>query len=367
VKRLVLLAGGAVLLAAVTLALLSPGSAPSEPSGADAGRIAPDGHPEPDVDPAAWRLLDRAAAAPRTTAYAGTQFVSAWEPDGTTSQVLAVTSSPSEGTTWRVAGSSPGAGPAVHAAAQAADPSILGAGAVTLLARHYSLAVAGAARVAGRTTDVVEAHRPGASGPADAVAARFWLDRATGLVLRREVYDARGRVVRASAFVDVTVTEAEPVAGTAAGRAWPDSLDGAAVRRMRARGWDCPDALPGPLPLVDARRGGHQGQIVHLSYADGLASVSVFQQRGHLDRDRLDGYRLDQVGGRPVWVRPEVPRRVVWASDGTVYTVVADAPERTVDRAVRALREQSHARGADPMDRLGRGLDRVASWFNPFE
>jgi sigma-E factor negative regulatory protein RseB len=352
----------------VALALLLPEGSPSAPSGS--GRSGHDQGPAPSVDPAAWRLLDRAAAAPGTTSFTGTQFVSAWAAGGTTSQVLEVTSSPEAGTTWRVAGSSPGSGPMVHAAAQAADPSIMDAGAVALLARHYSLAVAGAARVAGRTTEVVEARRPGVPEPPGAVAARFWLDRGTGLVLRRELYDSRGRVVRASAFVDVTVTDADQaaVAGNGAGRAWAETLDDAAVRRMRARGWDCPAALPGPLPLVDARRGGDNiGRIVHLSYADGLASISVFQQRGDLDRERLDGYELDEVDGRPVWVRAEVPRRVVWASGGTVYTVVADAPERTVDRAVRLLHERAHARGGDPMDRLGRGLDRVVSWFNPFE
>jgi sigma-E factor negative regulatory protein RseB len=93
----------------------------------------------------------------------------------------------------------------------------------------------------------------------------------------------------------------------------------------------------------------------------------VFQQRGALDRDRLDGYHADRVGGRAVWVQPGSPSRLVWASGDLVYTVVADAPERTVDRAVRVLQEQAHARGGDPMDRLGRGLDRMVSWFNPFE
>lgn len=368
-RRLVPVAGGAVLLAALALALLLPsGSPPTTP--AEESALNPSGRrPAPSVDPAAWRLLERAAAAPRSTAFTGTQFVSAWAAGGTTSKVLEVTSSPAAGTTWRVAGSSPGTGATVHSAAHAADPSIAGVGAVPLIARHYSLAVTGAARVAGRPTDVVEARRPGTADPRRAVAARFWLDRATGLVLRREVYDTRGRVARASAFIDVTVTAAEPESDAAAGagRAWGRTLDGTAVRRMRARGWDCPEALPGPLPLVDARRGGDRGEIVHLSYADGIASISVFLQRGDLDRDRLRGYRPAEVDGQPVLVRAEVPRRVVWASGDTVYTVVGDAPGRTVDRAVRMLHERAPARGGDAMDRLGRGLDRMVSWFNPFE
>ena len=56
---------------------------------------------------------------------------------------------------------------------------------------------------------------------------------------------------------------------------------------------------------------------------------------------------------------------MVWTSGQTVYTVVADAPERTVDQVVAALPHQPAADG-DTLGRLGRGLDRVASWFNPF-
>jgi hypothetical protein len=38
-----------------------------------------------------------------------------------------------------------------------------------------------------------------------------------------------------------------------------------------------------------------------------------------------------------------------------------------VDRAVVLLHERADQGEGGPMDRLGRGLDRVASWFNPFE
>ena len=89
------------------------------------------------------------------------------------------------------------------AALHGADPSLVGRGAVALLTRYYSLRMGTADRVAGRETDVVEAVRPGADGR---VVARFWLDRESGVVLRREVYDAAGRAVRVSAFTDVRLT-----------------------------------------------------------------------------------------------------------------------------------------------------------------
>lgn len=363
------LAGVAVVLGSVALLaflFLPTRDAPSR-GDEDAARGAGEREAVPVIDAAARRLLERAAAAPRSTSYSGTQYVSAWTSAAVTSQVLHVEHTPADGTTWRSAGSPTSQRPLVHAAARSADPSIMGAGAVALMARHYSLVGAGTGQVAGRDTDVVEALRPGSA--ARPVVARFWLDQETGLVLRREVYDGPGRVVRASAFVDVVVGGDRPASQAAgdSGRAWTETLDGAAVQRMRRHGWDCPGRLPGPLPLVDARRGGEGGQIVHLSYADGIATISVFQQRGDLDRDRLDGYRRDTTDGRVVWVRDEVPRRLVWSAGGTVYTLVADAPERTVDRAVDVLHDGAGGGGGDAMGRLGRGLDRVASWFNPFE
>jgi sigma-E factor negative regulatory protein RseB len=252
---------------------------------------------------------------------------------------------------------------------------MLGAGVVSLLARHYSLDTANpGGKVAGREVDLVQASRTGGPAPGR-VAARFWLDRDTGLILRREVYDERGRPTRASAFVDIAVRRADFVASAGTSsfpKATDESLDMAGVARMRAHGWTCPKRLPGPLTLVDARRKPNSG-VLQLSYADGLSSVSVFQQPGRLDEEEMVGYRRDTLAGRDVWVREEVPVRVLWSADGRVFTLLADAPQRTVVRAVAALSAR-HDSGADTgldtgagsaWERLGRGLDRVASWFNP--
>jgi sigma-E factor negative regulatory protein RseB len=349
----------AVLLAsaAVVALLVSPPDAAPRPA-ADA--MPSRGGAQPVVDPRARTLLDRAAAAPASTPYHGVQFVSAWTTGGTTSEVVDVDHDPVSGTTVRSDGTTRAPGRSMTLLA-AGVPSIAGGGAVGLLVRHYSLSVVGSGAVAGRTVDVIAARRPDAA-PSDHDVARFWLDRGSGLVLRREVYDSRGRTTRASAFVEVTVGAATVTAG-AAGTAWTATLDRASLDRLRRHGWHCPATLPGPLTLVDARRGGEQG-IVHLSYSDGIASVSVFEQRGRLDEQGLAGHRRQATDGHSVWVRGEVPRRVVWSSGSTVYTVVADAPERTVDAVVAALPHS--AVGDGPLGRLGRGLDRVASWFNPF-
>lgn len=357
--------GSVVAAALVATAGLAALVAPAAPvgrgvAGADlAGTGSRQGTPV--VDPRARALMARAAAAPATTAYTGTQYATAWSGRGTSAQILQVSHDPATGTTWRPLGGRATEAPRMHAAGAHA-PSLLAVGTVDLLARHYSLAPEGAATVAGRPVDVVVARRPG-SPASDAVVARFWLDQVTGLVLRREVYRRDGRPGRATAFVEVSVSPATP--RTRAAGAWPEALDADAVEHLRRLGWMCPTSLPGPLDLVDARRDPRSG-VLHLSYADGIDSLSLFQQRGRLDEDRLRGYRRDAVAGHRVWTHRELPGRVVWSEDGMVYTVVADTAQRTVERAVAALYRASDTDGGR-WDRLGRGLDRVASWFNPLD
>jgi sigma-E factor negative regulatory protein RseB len=320
-------------------------------------------------DATAMRLLHRASAAPETVSYRGVQFVSAWTTKGSTGLVVHVVHRPGFGTTVTSPATAWTPAERTHLAADGTEPSLLGgASTLSLLGSHYSLSTEAPGSVAGRAVDVVVATRPGGTSP----AARFWLDRKTGLVLRREVYDEAGRITRASAFVQITVDEADDYNDAAESTkdtdrpvAWPDAIDPSALQRMRDRGWQCPDELPPSLQLVDARRGGGEyNGIVHLSYSDGLAAVSVFEQRGRLQASDLTDYRATTVAGRKVYLRDGVPQRLVWASDGTVYTVVADASARTVGDVVGALPRPTDDTGA--LHRLGRGLDRVASWFNPF-
>jgi sigma-E factor negative regulatory protein RseB len=364
VKRITVSTGPiAVLgpLALLSLFLLSGSSS------ALAGTVVGAGAPTSDA--AAMRLLNRASAAPATVSYRGVQFVSAWTTKGSTGLVVDVVHRPGYGTTVTSAATAWTKARRTHLPAEGAAPSLLGGtSTLSLLSNHFSMSTDGRGSVAGRAADVVVATRPGATSP----AARFWLDGETGLVLRREVYDESGSITRASAFVEIAVGEKEDYNDAApssddTGRpeAWPDAIDAPALQRMRNRGWQCPDVLPPSLQLVDARRGGgHYGGIVHLSYSDGLASVSVFEQRGQLKASDLTDYREATVAGRQVYLRDGVPQRLVWASHGTVYTVVADASARTVGDVVGALPRPTDDTGA--MHRLGRGLDRVASWFNPF-
>lgn len=242
------------------------------------------------------------------------------------------------------------------------DPGVgLSSASLALLRAHYVLTLTGTATEAGRLADVVTLDRPDGT-----IAGRFWLDRASALPLRREVYDNLGRLLRASAFLDLDVSnvsfqhkgvpELPPVSGVPVGRG--------ALAGMRAAGWPVPEQVGG-FDLFEARlTDADADPVLHLTYSDGLSSVSLFEQHGHLDASGLVGWQRQFRGGHPVWVRLGTPERVAWSGAGRVYTVVSDLPGGLVDGIVSTL-PHDHGHGG-LLHRLRRGADRVGSWLNPF-
>lgn len=316
-----------------------------------------------DREGSAVLLLQRASTASRTTAYQGTQFVSVWGRGRTTTVMARVVHVPGQGTTVTVDGTA--ATPAGTMFATEDDPaaplSAPSGGALALLVRNYDLALVDTGEVAGRPVYVVSARRGDGTE-----AARFWFDGEYGLLLRRQVLDSSGRIVRASAFLDIqTVAEAEPMTHLppTLPEPWDAQMSRSDLARLERSGWTCPATLPGRLRLYDARRERAEGRtVVHLAYSDGISTVSLFVQRGRLERP-MKGYRADRVDDITVYVRDGVTSRVVWSGDGSVYTLVADAPWETVENVVSELpREEDQGLAS----RVGHGLARVLSWFNPF-
>jgi sigma-E factor negative regulatory protein RseB len=184
-------------------------------------------------------------------------------------------------------------------------------------------------------------------------------------LLRRETFDRAGRLVRSSAFTSVTVGPQAPDVVPAGSST--DQLDPTAIAAMRRAGWHIPAALAGDLELYDARMRTHDGdRVLHLSYSDGLMTLSLFVQRGRLGTTKLAGFTRQQVSGAPVWVRPTTPERVVWGGGGRVFTLLSDAPSETVRAAVVVLPHEK-APKSGLLARLGRGLARLGSWLNPFD
>lgn len=346
-RRLVALLAGAGLLAAAVPAAAATGRDPDES--------------------AALVLLGEAAEASRTLTYAGTQYVATWGP--ATTALVEVEHAPGRGASVRTTNQGDPADPVLL------EPTPLDDELLDVLGDRYELRIAGDGHCAGRAAQVVEARRPGRTGPA-AVAGRFWVDRDSGLVLRREVFDTDGGRLRSSAFLDLVLEPSAPAPrpGVAAasllrrGDGDAGRLSRSALRRMRADGWVVPEQLPEGFALFAARVQEHDGaKVLHASYSDGLSTTSLFSQPGRLGSTPPEGFGADTMAGEPVWASEGAPRRVVWAGGGRVWTLVSDAPADSVARAVAVL-----PRAALPdvdrgwRARLARGAGRLAGALNPF-
>jgi sigma-E factor negative regulatory protein RseB len=102
--------------------------------------------------------------------------------------------------------------------------------------------------------------------------------------------------------------------------------------------------------------------VLELGYSDGLSVVSVFEQRGDL-ASGLAGWQKATVDGHVIYVAESDQRSLTWSSHGMVYTVMADAPDQTVDAVVGSL---PHDKPPGFWKRMSRGFVRLASWVNPF-
>ncbi|TAL26545.1 MAG: hypothetical protein EPN99_00160 [Frankiales bacterium] len=305
----------------------------------DPGREAPE-----IAEAHAVALLERAAQAGRRLTYSGTQYVATWRPGTSWSALVDLEHDPVRGSV---------ATDGTSAAGAVLDPRML-----ARLADSYSLAVSGTGRCAGRSATIVEARR--ADG---ALAGRFWVDRETGVLLRREVYDA-GRRVRSSAFLDLSVSPSSPDAPVLAmaARTGAERPSAAAVAHLRSAGWHVPERLPEGFRLFETRR---DGEVLHLAYTDGLSTLSLFAQEGRLGTATFAGFARESVGGRPVWIHRAAPERVVWSGGGVVWTLVSDAPDPAVQAVVAAL-PRDEAPGSGVRARLSRGLERIGGMLNPF-
>ena len=313
---------------------------------------------------AGLRLLQEAAAACHGTSYSGEQVVLWWGKGQTSASVVDVWHQPGRVTLVQAAGALPGgrAGTAIPSGpAGDQDPDgilCVSDQLLVLLQSNYQVVYAGRGSTAGRKALVVEARRLGGG-----LAARYWLDAATKLPLRREIFSSGAHMVSEDAFVSLQLgasgLDAMPAPAAAP---WAARLDQARLMALRAKGWPVPGQLPGNLVLFSATEtSARSGRVIDLSYSDGLAVVSVFVQRGELGRP-MPGWRQIGVGGQTVYSISPDERSFAWSSGGFVYTVIADPPVATVNQVVAAMPSTTRT---GFWGRMARGFHRLASWLNP--
>ncbi|MGH8978679.1 MAG: hypothetical protein ACRDV7_11430, partial [Acidimicrobiia bacterium] len=168
--------------------------------------------------------------------------------------------------------------------------------------------------IAGIETTRYEASRDGH------VVERLSVEDASGLVLRREVFGTDGEVARSMSFMRVVEREA-PVttSSTVAPRPGPQALD------------DLDAPYRDPASAGDGfrllGRWQHPDDLAQLYYSDGVLSVSVFEQPGHLEWDRLPsgGETVELDGRRAQRYALPVGEAWVFERSGIVYTFVGDA------------------------------------------
>jgi MucB/RseB N-terminal domain len=308
-------------------------------------------------------LLSAAAAACQSVSYHGVQMV-AWSNSGSSESYLIEV--------WHKSGQPELAEgdddvddrvPGVSASDDVAVGVLtISARMVNLLRANYLIEYTGTGKSSNRPAMIVAVWRRDGT-----LAARYWLDRVTGLPLRREMFDNRGHLVNEGAFIylDVGVSEIGLVPSAQA-RQWSAQPTAPVVAYLRRRGWTVPRVLAGNMNLVGiTKTATRSGPVLDASYSDGLSVVSVFIQRGELPGG-LAGWQPARISGLPVYRAQSAglgERGLAWSAGGFVYTVIADAPPDSVAEVVGEL---PHDHNVGIWQRVIRGLKRIGSWFDPF-
>ena len=294
---------------------------------------------EDDRSAAALAVLTAAASAAQATSWTGTE------------QVLSMVSGSPVHSVVTVAH-----GPGHHSASDSLDARLF-----SLMATHYDLRLGAVGVCDGHKARVVEARRPSDG----TVAGRFWVDTRSGLLLRREVLDAHGALMRRSDLVDVRYGEGLAALTSTLSATSPRSerLDDAELAQFEDQGWPVVRALPGNLDLYDARW--LTDGVLQLAYSDGLSTLSLFVQRGAMPNNQAGVVR--RVGGGTVWQSPGEPERVVWSAQGMTWTLVSDVAPAVMDDVLTALPHTPDQVAQDGLaPRVWRGMSRVGAWLNPF-
>ena len=193
----------------------------------------------------------------------------------------------------------------------------------------YDTVDVGPTTVAGRRARAVEVRQ------GSVLRQRLALDEETHLLLRREQLGPGGDVERAMSFTALKVPDVPSVPPP------PSSNDDHVARAVP------PGRISAPFTAPDRLADGYQrvgvyredGGVVRVLYSDGLYDLSVFEQRGRLDRGDVParGRRIG-IGPRRAWAYSWAGGHVLlWHAGRTVFTMVGDAPLDQLAAAAASL------------------------------
>jgi hypothetical protein len=312
----------------------------------------------------ALALLHRAAEESDQVSYSGTQEVQAASDGRTISATVQISSEAGQGSVVsvynRVGRQVVNGFVPASASSRIADQELL-----TLLPDHYRISGWVGSTVVGRPVTVVEASTTtGADDPAGTsgdgrVAARWWIDNATGLLLWQETYDTAGNVALAAGFTAVTITDKpvfmEHLAPRLAISTTTASLTLSHTGELASRGWYCQDDVAGLSLIRMTSDAAIDPDALHMVYSDGVSTLSVFEQRGRLSGAPAGSHwdpslRAHLLAGTPTMA--------TWQSGDRVFTVVTDGPVDLIRTAAQTL---PHAELEDPttMERIHVGWSRI--------
>ena len=308
------------------------------------------------IDPVtALGVLRRALAAVDQVGYQGVQEVRSRDATGLAGASVVVRSVPGQGTTAEVRDAT-GETVATSTAAATTAGRMPDEGVVHLLAAHYRLGGWSDGRAAGRPTAVVQASRPDGT-----VAARWWVDDATGLQLAQQTFDPAGDLLVSAGFAAVEVSPPaadlvlHPVDAASAPSPGPPTTSTALTLsnapQLSRAGWSCEERLAG-LALVRLRSdGATEPGAVHLVYSDGVSTLTVHEQRGSLAAGP-DGSSWDT--GLGAWTRTGPSNLASWQSGDRVFTVATDGAASLLAAAVGSLPHEPR-RDRTTMERIREG------------
>jgi negative regulator of sigma E activity len=205
----------------------------------------------------------------------------------------------------------------------------------------YRVLLEGGVRVLQRDAKVVRIKRIAD----DRLVERWTIEATTGLLLKRESYDAAGMVERSIAFTEVrepyvpTVEDLHPPTQAGPSSAAPQRWFSGSELSRQAKAFGMPESLPAGYRLESGTtfKAG-AASVVQLVYSDGLEDVSLFAQPGSMARSGLPAsarnVRLSRVDG----LRWEgFPRGVAWQDGQSTLTLVGAAPTDELTQMANAL------------------------------